>query len=99
MPPGRVVWPASALAAPATLMRVLLAVTGGHTAAHAPVQADVAPWSASNAYTVKPWPVVRMVPSAVCRSTSAAPPAAPLAWAGGALDGAAPYRHPTLPEE
>jgi len=80
-------------------MRAPLMVTGGHAAAHAPVQADVVPWSASNAYTVKPRPVVKIVPSAVCRSVSTAPPAVPLARAGGALDGAAPYRHPTLPEE
>src|SRR5215472_13051873 len=79
-------------------MRVLLVVTGGQAAAHAPVQADVVPWSASNAYTVKPRPVVKIMPSAVCRSASTAP-AAPPAWVARPRDGAAPYRHPTSPEE
>src|SRR5215470_8369857 len=79
-------------------MRAPLMVTGGHAAAHAPVHADVVPWSASNAYTVKPRPVVKIVPSAVCRSASTAP-AVPPAWVAGLGDGAAPYRHPTSPEE
>ena len=89
-PAGRVVSPAGERAAPpVTVRRVLLAVTGGQAAAHARVQAEVVPWSASKAYTVKPRPVVKIVPTAVCRSASAAPPAA-LARAAGALDGAAP---------
>src|SRR5215470_11883448 len=79
-------------------MRVLPVVTGGQAAAHAPVQADVVPWSASKAYTVKPWPVVRMVPTAVCRSASTATPAA-LAWPAGARDGAGPYGPPLPAEE
>src|SRR5262249_43381392 len=72
-------------APPATMTRPPLAVTGGHAAAHAPVQADVVPLSASNAYTVKPLPVVRIVPSAVCRSVSALLPAAPAPPAGGGV--------------
>src|SRR5262249_38810809 len=88
---GRVVCPTSDLAAPlATLIWVLVVVTGGQAAAHAPKQADLVPWSASNAYTVKPRPVVRMVPSAVCRAVSAGPPAV-IALAREALDGAGPY--------
>jgi hypothetical protein len=43
-----------------------------------------------HAYTVKPRPVVRMVPSAVCRAVSAGPPAV-TARAPGAPDGAGPY--------
>ena len=69
---------------------VLVVVTGGQATAHAPKQADLVPLSASNAYTVKPRPVVRTVPSAVCRAVSAGPPPV-IAWARGALDGVGPY--------
>jgi hypothetical protein len=82
-------------APPVTVMRSPLAVTGGHATAHPPVQADIAPLSASNAYTVKPLPVVRIVPSAVCRSVSALLPAA-LAPPAGTLDSAGPDG-PTAP--
>jgi len=34
---------------PATVLWVLVVVTGGQAAAHAPKQADLVPWSASNA--------------------------------------------------
>src|SRR5262249_22415239 len=80
------------------MTRPPLAVTGGHAAAHAPVQADVVPLSASNAYTVKPLPVARIVPSAVCRSVSALLPAAP-APPAGALDGAGWYSAALPPGE
>ena len=91
VPSGRVVSPTrDFVAPPLTATLGLVAVTGGQAAAHAPMHADVAPLSASNACNVKPWPLVRMVPSAVCRSVSAASPAA-VAVAAGGLDAAGPY--------
>jgi hypothetical protein len=83
-------------APPVAMRRPPLAVTGGHAAAHAPLQADVVPLSASNAYTVRPLVVVRIVPSAVCRSVSALLLAG-LAPAAGAL-GVNPYSLALPPE-
>src|SRR5438067_326011 len=48
-----------------------LAVTGGQAAAHAPVQVDVLPLSASNRYMARPCPSARnlwSIPEADCRS-------------------------------
>src|SRR5437763_7719973 len=48
-----------------------LAVTGGQAAAHAPVQVDVLPLSASNKYMARPCPSARNlspIPETDCRS-------------------------------
>ena len=56
---------------PPPAIGMALAVTGGQAAAHAPVQVDVLPLSASNRYRARPCPSARNLPSipvADCRS-------------------------------
>jgi hypothetical protein len=59
------------------LPRDVMVVSGGQARAHAPVQWDLVPLSAANAYRVKPRPSVRIVPSEVRRTVSSVTAAAP----------------------
>ena len=66
-PPLRVIAPRCALAACPVATGAPDVVTGGHAAAHAPVQLDDPPLSPSNRYTVSCLgPTARIVPNLLC---------------------------------